>query len=134
MKNLGLGTRSTENSQWSDLQALLSGDASLSVNANSGAVDVRRDAAVYLHSTTLTNVKVLGPSGSRSCLAKIPATSGYGSVLHHQHPGSILDCVPCGGTTLNTIDVDIRNSSNEPLSLRGGHISFTLLFAPRPLA
>ena len=134
MKILGLGNRSTENSQWSDLQALLTGDASLSVSANSGAVDVRRDAAVYLHSTTLTNFKVLGPSGSRSCIAKIPVISGYGSILYHQHAGSILDCVPCGGVSLNTIDFDIRNSSNEPLSLRGGHMSFTLLFAPHPLA
>ena len=133
MKNFGLGTRSTENSQWSDLQALLESDASLSVDLNTGAIDVRRDAAVYLHNTTLTNFKSLGPSGSRTCIAKIPVLSGYGSVLYHQHAGSILDCTPVGGVSLSTINFDLRSSSNQPLSLRGGHISVTLLFGQHPM-
>ena len=102
-------------------------------SASTGAVDVRRTHSLCLHSPTLTNYTCLGPAGSRSILARVPVASGYGSILHQQHSGHILDYTPCGGVTLQTIRFELRNSDNEPVDLRGGHVSFTLLFAAAPL-
>ena len=82
----------------------------------------------------LTNYKCVGPAGGRSILARVNVTSGYGSVLHQQHSGHILDYTPCGGVTLPTVRFfELRNADNEPVDLRGGHVSFTLLFAAAPL-
>ena len=132
MQLLGLGRRSSMNTSYATLY-LATLQAFLLTSASTGAVDVRRTHSLCLHSPTLTNYKCLGPAGSRSILARVPVTSGYGSILHQQHSGHILDYTPCGGVTLQTIRFELRNSDNEPVDLRGGHVSFTLLFAAAPL-
>ena len=53
----------------------------------SGALDLRANHCIYLHAPQLSNYKVLGPSGSRSVIARVAANSGYGSILTHQHSG-----------------------------------------------
>ena len=106
---------------------------SLLTATNTGAVDIRRNHSLCLQSPTLTNYKCLGPAGSRSILARLNFTSGYGSILHQQHSGHVLDYTPYGGVTLQTIRFELRNADNEPVDLRGGHISFSLLFAAAPL-
>ena len=122
---LGLGPRGSMNISWEQLQLL----ANLGTTHFSGAVDTRRHHCIYLHSPTLTNVRVLGPSGSRSCIARVPVTSGYGSILTKEHSGHVLDHVPCGGACLRTLQFDLRDANNGPADLRGGHVSFSLIFA-----
>ena len=133
MQLLGLGRRSSRNTSYATLY-LATLQNFLLVSATTGAVDVRRTHSLCLHSPNLTNYKCIGPAGSRSILARVPVTSGYGNILHQQHSGHILDYTPCGGVTLQTIRFELRNTDNEPVDLRGGHCSFTLLFATAPLA
>ena len=68
MSLFGLGHRSSENVSLSTLIAL---NNNLGNDHNTGALDLRANHCVYLHSPTLTNYKVLGPAGSRSCIARI---------------------------------------------------------------
>ena len=133
MQLLGLGHRSSMNTSYTTLY-LATLQNFLLISATTGAVDVRRTHSLCLHSPNLTNYKCIGPAGSRSILARVLVTSGYGSILHQQHSGHILDYTPCGGVTLQTIRFELRNTDNEPVDLRGGHCSFTLLFATAPLA
>ena len=79
-----------------------------------GALDLRANHCIYLHSPTLTNYKVLGPAGSRSSIARIAVNSGYGSILTHQHSGHPLEYIPCGGVTLRTLSCEVRNA-NAPI-------------------
>ena len=95
---------------------------------NTGALDLRANHCVYLHSPTLAHYKVLGPAGSRSCIARIAVNSGYGSILTHQHSGHVLDYIPCGGVTLRTLSFELRNANNEVVDMRGGHVSFSIIF------
>ena len=97
MSLFGLGHRSSENMS---LSTLLSLGNNLGNDHNTGALDLRANHCIYLHSPTLTNYKVLGPAGSRSCITCIAVNSGYGSILTHQHSGHVLDYIPCGGVTL----------------------------------
>ena len=98
MQFIGHGHGSTHNIPWVGLQNLLAPDNRIFVSEHSGCVDVRRCHCVYLHSSTLTNYKCVGPAGSRTCLAKIPVTSGSGSVLTYSHSGNLLDNTPCGAS------------------------------------
>ena len=130
MSLLGLGPRSSANQLMSELVAL---GNSLGNYHYSGALDLRANHCVYLHSPTLTNYKVLGPAGSRSVIARVAVNSGYGSILTHQHSGHVLDYIPCGGVTLRTLQFDLRNARNELVDMRGGHVSFSIIFSATPL-
>ena len=132
MQLLGLGPRSSLHTSRASLVQAIFQD-SLLTSTTTGAVDIRRNHSICLHSPTLTNYKCLGPAGSRSILARLNVTSGYGSILHQQHSGHVLDYNSCGGVTLQTIRFELRNADNEPVDMRGAHISFTLLFAAAPL-
>eukprot|EP00969_Alexandrium_andersonii_P186025 8219581-Alexandrium_andersonii.AAC.1 len=57
----------------------------------------------------------------------------YGGLIAKQHSGHVLDCQPCGGRTLRTLDFSVRDSFGQLVDLRGGQVSFELLFAPEPL-
>ena len=127
MSLLGLGPKSSENATLNELTNL--GDSLGNVHYT-GALDLRANHCIYLHSPTLTNYKVLGPAGSRSCLARVAVNSGYGSILTHQHAGHVLDYIPCDGATLRTIDFDRRNANNQPVDMRGGHVSSSVLRIP----
>ena len=130
MSLLGLGPRSSENKTLSDLLSL---GNDLGNTHYTGALDLRANHCIYLHSPTLTNYKVLGPAGSRSVIARIAVNSGYGTVLTHQHSGHVLDYIPCGGVTLRTLSFELRNANNEPVFMRGGHVSFSIMFSATPL-
>ena len=130
MSLLGLGLKSSQNTPLSTLLAL--GNV-LGNEHYTGALDLRANHCIYLHSPTLTNYKVLGPAGSRSVIARVAVNSGYGSILTHQHSGHVLDYIPCGGVTLRTLQFDLRNASNELVDMRGGHVSFSIMFSATPL-
>ena len=104
MGYLGFGKRSTKNLNFAGLSNILAASSLLHIE-HSGAIDVRRTSAIYLHSSSLTNFRVLGPAGSRSILAKIPVSQLHGGVLVHQHSGHILDVIPCGGVTFQQLQL-----------------------------
>ena len=130
MSLLGLGARSSENITLFDLLSL---GNDLGNTHFTGALDLRANHCIYLHSPSLTNYKVLGPAGSRSCIARIAVNSGYGSILTHQHSGHPLDYIPCGGVTLRTLSFEVRNANNEVAEMRGGHVPFSIIFNATPL-
>ena len=130
MPLLGLGPRSSQNASYADILAL--GDA-LGNTHSSGALDLRSVHTVYLHCPTLTNYKVLGPAGSRSIIARVAVDNIPGAILTHHHSGHVLDYIPCGGVTLQTLKFDVRNAQNEQINMRGGHISFSIIFSAAPL-
>ena len=119
MSLLGLGHRASENVSLSTLVAL---NNILGNDHNAGAPDLRANHCIYLHSPSHTNYKVLGPSGGRSCLARIADNSGYGSILTHQHSGHMMDYMPCGGVALRTLSFELRNANREVVDMRGGHV------------
>ena len=130
MSLLGLGPRSSENITLFDLLSL---GNDLGNEHYTGALDLRANHCIYLHSPSLTNYKVLGPAGSRSVLARVAVNSGYGSMFTHQHSGHPLDYVPCGGATLRVLQFDLRNARNELVDMRGGRVSFSIMFSAAPL-
>ena len=97
-----------------------------------GTVDVRNVHTIYLHSNALSNFSTIGPSGSRTCLARLPVTSHSGGILLKQHSGHAHDYNDCSGKMLRVLDFSLRNSHNELIDLYGGHCSFELVFAPIP--
>ena len=97
-----------------------------------GTVDVRNVHVLYLHSNALTNFSTIGPSGSRTTLARIPVTSLTGGVIFKQHSGNHHDYTDVSGKCLRVLDFSIRNSQNQVVDLHGGHISFEIIFAPIP--
>ena len=125
MSLFGPGHRPSENVSLLTLVAL---NNNLGNDHNTGALDLRANHCIYLHSPSLTHYKALGPAGSRSCLARIAVNSGYGSIFTHQHSGHMLDYIPCGGVTLRTLSFDIRNANHEVVDMRGGHVSFSIIF------
>lgn len=130
MSLLGLGHKSSQSTLLTTILAL--GNV-IGNGHNTGALGLRANHCIYLRSPTLTNHKVVGPAGSRSCLAPIAVNSGYGSILTHQHSGHVLDYIACGGVTLRTLGFDLRNANNEVVDMRGGHVSFSIICSVSPL-
>ena len=131
---LGFSRGAAGNTQWSQLQTMLGGSPpTLPRSQATQAVDVRHRHVVYLHSNALSNLRIIGPAGSRSVIARIPVTSLFGGMVTRAHSGHPLDCVPCGSRTLRTLDFQLKDSFAQLVDLHGGHISFELLFAQRPL-
>ena len=131
---LGFSKGASGNTQWSQLQTTLGGSPpTLPTSQVTQAVDVRHRHVLYLHSNALSNLRVIGPAGSRSVIARIPVTSLFGGLVTRAHSGHPLDCVPCGSRTLRTLDFQLKDSFAQLVDLHGGHISFELLFAQKPL-
>ena len=131
---LGFAKGGSGNMQWPELQAKLTGSPpALPISQVTQAVDVRHRHVLYLHSNALSNLRIIGPAGSRSVIARIPVTSLFGGLVTRAHSGHPLDCVPCGSRTLRTLDFQLKDSFAQLVDLHGGHISFELLFAQRPL-
>ena len=97
-----------------------------------GTVDVRNVHTLYLHSNALSNFSTIGPSGSRTTLARLPVTSLSGGVIFKQHSGHAHDYNDCSGKMLRVLDFSLRNSQNQVVDLFGGSCSFELVFAPIP--
>ena len=131
---LGFSRGASGNTQWPQLQTTLGGSPpTLPTTQVTQAVDVRHRHVLYLHSNALSNLRIIGPAGSRSVIARIPVTSLFGGLVTRAHSGHPLDCVPCGSRTLRTLDFQLKDSFAQLVDLHGGHISFELLFAQRPL-
>ena len=128
---LGNARGSSVNQPWSAIKADLLNN-SLSQTQTTGAIDVRHCTNLYLHSSALSNNRILGPSGSRSVICRIPITQLPGGVERREHSSHPLDFIPIGGRTLSVLDFSVRNSFNRLVTLNGGHVSFELIFAKTP--
>ena len=84
-----------EDKVWIELVNLATLPAFLLTELDTGAVDVRRVRALCIRSHNLTNYKCIGPAGSRSILARVNVTSGYGSILHQQQLYNCNGLKPC---------------------------------------
>ena len=129
---LGFSRGASGNVKWPQLEADLAAQQLPTVQTTQH-VDVRSRHVIYLHSNALSNLRTIGPAGSRTVCARIPVNSMFGGIVTRTHSGHPLDCVPCGGRTLRTLDFQVKDSFNELVDFRGGHVSFELLFAPKPL-
>ena len=94
----------------------------------SSFVDVRRVHAIYIH-TTLGANNAIAPNGSRSILAKIPVTVGYGSLIHVEMSGSEYDYVEAGCHAISNIRLTLHDVDGNELDLHGTRWSATLVFA-----
>ena len=99
----------------------------------SGEIDVRHVHTLFLHSNALSNFSAIGPSGSRSVLARLPVTNLQGGVLFKQHSGNIHDVQDISGKMLSILDFPVRNSKNEIVDLHGGSLSCEIVVAPLPM-
>ena len=99
---LGLGARSSHNAAYADIMAL---GNSLGNAHSLATLDLCSVHTVYVHGPMLTNYKVLGLAGSRSVIARIAVDGLAGSILTHHHSMHMLDFIPCGGATLQTLNM-----------------------------
>ena len=131
---LGFSKGSSGIKKWPELAIDLAQQTnSLNTKQDTLHVDMRNRHVIYLHSNALSSLRTIGPSGSRTVIARVPLNSIYQGVVTRTHSGHPLDCVPCGHKTLRTLDFSLKDSFNRLIDMRGGHVSFELLFAPRPL-
>jgi hypothetical protein len=107
--------------------------SSQGTSLTTGHIDVRNYHNLYLHSSTLTGYHSMGPMGVRSVLARIPVHTEYGQLISKQHSALIHDYVDCGALSLRTLQFSLRDGNNREVDLRGGNISFTLLFCQTPI-
>ena len=130
---LGFAKGSSGLKKWPQLAIDLAQQTNFPTTQDTLHVDMRNRHVIYLHSNALSSLRTIGPSGSRTVIARVPLNSIYQGMALRTHSGHPLDCVPCGGRTLRTLDFQIKDSFNRLIDMRGGHVSFELLFAPMPL-
>ncbi len=116
-----------------DLLGLRNSSQVYSTALDTGHLDIRNYHSLYLHSSSLTNYHSHGPLGVKSIISKINVTSQFGDMITKSHSGLVHDYVDCGSMTLRTLQFSLRDGNNREVDLRGGNLSFTLLFAEKPL-
>ena len=85
------------------------------------------DEAVYLCSSTLTNLKETLPSGLKTCIRRIPITVVYGDIENHQQ-FSDHSYVEVGGMQLRTLRFSLLNYAGNHLPMGSANLSFQLVF------
>ena len=86
---------------------------------------------MFLASPNLTSFGTsLGPRGEQTFLRKINPDPSYGGIGH-----AIVDVLQneqdyfvAGGSSLKTLQFRLVNSHGETIDLRGGHLSFSIMF------
>jgi hypothetical protein len=106
---------------------------SFPITLRTGHIDIRSSHVLYLHSDALAGMRTIGPSGSRSVVARIPVTTTFGGMLFKEHSSHAMDYIPVGGRNLMTLDFSIRDSFGALVNLHGSHVSLELLFVPEPV-
>ena len=66
-------------------------DQSMQTSHQTEFVDLRSKHSIFVHSPSFADYQSIGPRGVRTILAKIPASSAYGNVIHYEHSGHHLD-------------------------------------------
>ena len=85
------------------------------------------DEAVYLCSSTLTNLKEVLPNGLKTCIMRIPITTVYGDVENHQQ-FSDHSYIQVGGMSLRTLKFSLLNWAGNRLPMGSANVSFQLVF------
>ena len=85
------------------------------------------DEAVYLCSSTLTNLKETLPRGLRTCIRRIPIPTVDGDVEHHQQ-FSDHSYIEVGGMSLRTLKFSLLNWAGNRLPMGSANVSFQLVF------
>ena len=94
----------------------------------SNFVDLCRCHQLFIHTPGFSSYNTLGPSGERNIIAKIPVDVGYGGAIHFYMAGSEHEAVECGVSSLNVINVLIKDVDGLDIDPKGGHWSMTLIF------
>ena len=123
---LGFAKGSSGIKKWPQLATDLAQQAnSLPTKQDTLHVAMRNRHVIYLHSNALSSLRTIGPAGSRTVCARVPLNSIYQGVIMRTHSGHPLDCVPCGGGTLRTLDFQIKDSYNRLIDMRGGTLALS---------
>ncbi len=85
------------------------------------------DEAVYLCSSTLTNLKETLPSGLKTCIRRIPITVVYGDIENHQQFTDHA-YIEVGGMTLRTLKFSLLNWAGNHLPMGSANLNFQLVF------
>ena len=91
-------------------------------------MDIRGVTALFLCSETLSQYDVLGPSGNKSIIKRIPIVEPAGSVVWDTHTGLLTDCVHCGGQSFRQLQFSVRDAYNNLVDIKGS-VSFSIVFA-----
>ena len=97
----------------------------------SSFIDLRSKHSLFVHSPSFGNYTSIGPNGVRTILCKIPVDSAYGSVIHFQNAGHVLDYIEASTRALKSLTFELRDAKGNLISLNGGHWSMTIVFAER---
>ena len=90
-------------------------------------LDLRGRHTIFVCSS-LVNNDCLSANGLRGVLAKVAVTEAYGGLIHFQHGGNPYDLVSMRDTSVKRIRFWIADAFGDPVNLRGGEWSATLIF------
>jgi len=90
-------------------------------------IDINRVKVCYLCSGDIGNFQSVGPRGESDILRRIDMTSPFGNMCFDKL-SSPFEKIDCGGQTLNTIRVQLRDSYGNLVDIRGRSYSFSLVF------
>ena len=85
--------------------------------------------SIFLHAPSFGGYNAVGPRGTRSILAKIPVSVGYGGLVQWHAAGAFHEGMECGVQALNILRFELRDVHGRLLDLRGTSWSMTLLIA-----
>jgi hypothetical protein len=90
-------------------------------------LDLRGRHTLFLCSS-LVNNDCVSANNLRTALAKVPVTEAYGGLINYQHGGNPYDLVSLRDTSMKRLRFWILDAHGQPVDLRGGEWSATLIF------
>jgi len=90
-------------------------------------LDLRGRHTLFICSSLVNNDSV-SVNGLRGVVAKIGVTEAYGGLISFQHGGSPYDLVSLRDNSVKRIRFWIQDAYGQPVDLRGGEWSATLVF------
>ena len=100
---------------------------------SSSFVDLRRVHCVYLHSLDIGNMSSTAPNGTRTVIAIIPVTQGYGGMTVWLGNSNVNDFIEPATRTLKRITFELRTARGDLIDLQGGHWTAVFAIGPRPV-
>jgi len=90
-------------------------------------LDLRSRHTLFICSSLVNNDSVTA-NNLRGVLGKVAVTEAYGGLINFQHGGSPYDLVSLRDTTVKRMRFWILDAHGQPVDLRGGEWSATLIF------
>ena len=90
-------------------------------------LDLRGRHTLFICSSLVNNDSV-SVNNLRGVLAKVAVTEAYGGLINFQHGGNPYDLVSLRDTSVKRIRFWILDAHGQPVDLRGGEWSATLVF------